>query len=52
MEHVAYLRQQANRYRELAEAAPPGTGASAELAELAATCERVAAEIEDRVPGG
>ena len=51
MEYADYLRQQAERYRQLAdEAAAPAL--QSELLELAAICERVAAEIEDRAPAG
>jgi hypothetical protein len=51
MEYVAYLRDQAEKYRDLAKvAADPET--RRELAELAATCEQVADNIEDRAAGG
>jgi len=51
MEHVAYLRDQATHYRERAEwAKDPET--RRELLELAATCEQVANNIEDRAAGG
>jgi hypothetical protein len=51
MEDVVYLREQASKYRELAQAtADPAT--RQELLELAATCEQVANNIEDRASGG
>jgi len=51
MEHVAYLRDQATQYRERAgRAENPET--RRELLELAATCEQVANNIEDRAASG
>ena len=51
MEDVAYLRDQAAKYRELADAAAdPAT--RQELLDLAVTCEQVANNIEDRASGG
>ena len=46
-----YLRDQAVRYRELAEAAEEPSSKE-ELLSLATMCEDVAANIEDRHPGG
>ena len=50
-QYVTYLREQAAKYRELS-----GTVRDAdsrrELLELAATCEQVANNIEDRALGG
>jgi hypothetical protein len=51
MEYAAYLREQAEKYRELAEAAEDG-GVRRELLELATVCEQVAASIEDRAAAG
>jgi uncharacterized protein Yka (UPF0111/DUF47 family) len=51
MEDVAYLREQAAKYRALADAATdPAT--RQELLELATTCDQVANNIEDRASGG
>jgi len=51
MEHVAYLRDQAADYRErAARARDPET--RRELLELAAICEQVANNIEDRTASG
>jgi hypothetical protein len=51
MDWVDYLRGQAAKYRQLAETAkdPP---IKQELLDLAAICEEVANNIEDRMPGG
>jgi hypothetical protein len=51
MDWVDYLRDQAAKYRQLAETAedPP---IKQELLDLAAICEEVANNIEDRMPGG
>jgi hypothetical protein len=51
MEYVAYLRAQAEKFRELAEAATEPV-ISHELQELATICEQAATEIEDRLPSG
>ncbi|HEX6842402.1 MAG TPA: hypothetical protein VF113_12760 [Stellaceae bacterium] len=51
MEYAAYLREQADRYRELAEEAED-RGVRHELLDLAAVCEQVAAGIEDRAAAG
>jgi hypothetical protein len=51
MEDAAYMREQAARYRELAEALDD-PAASEELLELAKVCEHVAATIEDRAAAG
>jgi hypothetical protein len=51
MDWVDYLRDQAAKYRQLAETAedPP---IKQELLDLAAICEEAANKIEDRMPGG
>jgi hypothetical protein len=51
MEYVAYLRDQAEKFRELAALAKDPEIAR-ELAELAAVCEQVANDIEERIPAG
>ena len=51
MEYAAYLREQADKYRELAEEAED-RGIRRELLDLAAVCEHVAAAIEDRAAAG
>jgi hypothetical protein len=51
MDWADYLRDEAAQYRHLAETAEdPNT--KLELLELAETCEEVANNIEDRLPGG
>jgi len=51
MEYDQYLREQAVEYREQSEKAED-PHLKQELLELAATCERVANRIEDRLTGG
>jgi hypothetical protein len=51
MEDVAFWRREAAKFRDDAEAAKDAPQAQ-ELRELAAVCEQVAAEIEDRAPAG
>lgn len=51
MEQIAYLRDQAAAYRELARVAE-NADTRRELLELAATCEQVANNIEDRAAAG
>ena len=46
-----YLRDQAAKYRQLAEAAED-LSIKQELLDLAAVCEEAAENIEDRMPGG
>jgi hypothetical protein len=50
-EHAAYLREEAAKYRKLAEERKNST-AHDELLELADACEHIAAHIEDRSPSG
>ena len=50
-QYVAYLREQASKYRELA-AAISDSDSRRELLELAQTCDQVANNIEDRAAGG
>jgi hypothetical protein len=50
-QYVAYLREQAAKYRELAATIRDAEG-KRELLDLAATCEQVANNIEDRASGG
>jgi hypothetical protein len=50
-EHAAYMREQAAKYRKLAEERK-NSAAHEELLELADTCEHVAAQIEDQSPSG
>ena len=51
MEYVAYLRDQAEKFRRLAEqSADPEI--AREFRELAAVCEQVANDIEERIPAG
>ena len=50
-EYVAYLREQAAKYRELS-ATVQDPDSRRELLDLAATCEQVANNIEDRGLGG
>jgi hypothetical protein len=51
MHYSDYLREQAAKYRQLAETAE-GAVAKQELLELAAVCEEVANEIDDRRTSG
>jgi hypothetical protein len=51
MDWADYLRDQATQYRHLAEKAEDPL-IKQELLDLAATCEEVANDIEDRQPGG
>ena len=51
MEYIAYLREQAEKFRRLADEAEDAAVAS-ELRELAAVCDQAAEEIEDRLPSG
>jgi hypothetical protein len=56
MLYAAYLYEQANRYRELAQQElsrqEAARKAAAEYDELAAVCERVAEEVEDHASAG
>jgi hypothetical protein len=51
MDWADYLRDQAAKYRQLAETAEQPL-IKQELLDLAAICEEVANNIEDRLPGG
>jgi hypothetical protein len=51
MDWADYLRDEAAKYRQLAEAAEDPS-IKQELADLAAVCEEAADNIEDRMPGG
>jgi len=51
LEYVAYLRAEAAKYRKWAERQDEPEAAK-ELDELAAVCERVAVEVEDRLTAG
>jgi hypothetical protein len=51
MEYDDYLREQAAKYRQLAEEANDPT-IKQELLDLAATCEELANSIEDRLTAG
>jgi hypothetical protein len=51
MDWADYLRDQAAKYRQLAETAED-LRIKQELLDLAAICEEVANNIEDRLPGG
>jgi hypothetical protein len=51
MEYAAYLREQAEKYRELADTAED-RGVRREMLDLASVCEQVAASIEDRAAAG
>jgi hypothetical protein len=51
VEYVAYLRAQAAKFRKRAKRADRPDAAK-EFAELAAVCDRVANEVEDRLPAG
>jgi hypothetical protein len=55
MEYAAYMREQAEKFRKLAERVAGNSGDSTthhELLELAETCEHVAAHIEEQSTGG
>ena len=51
MDWTDYLRDQATKYRQLAETAED-LSVKEELLDLAAICEETANNIEDRMPGG
>jgi hypothetical protein len=51
MDWAEYLRDEAVKYRQLAETAEDPS-LKQELFDLAAVCEEVANNIEDRMPGG
>ena len=51
MEYAAYMREQAAKYRELAEQLDD-PAVHDELLELAETCEQVACRVEDRAAAG
>jgi len=51
MDWADYLRDQAAKYRQLAEMAED-LSVKEELLDLAAICEETANNIEDRMPGG
>jgi hypothetical protein len=51
VEYVAYLRAEAARFRKRAKRADRPDAAK-EFTELAAVCERVANDVEDRLPAG
>ena len=51
MDWADYLRDQAAKYRQLAETAED-LSVRQELLDLAAICEETANNIEDRMPGG
>ena len=51
MDWADYLRDEAAKFRQLAEAAEDPS-IKQELLDLAAVCEEVANNIEDRMPGG
>jgi hypothetical protein len=51
MDWVNYLRDEATKYRQLAEGAKDQS-IKQELLDLAAVCEEAANDIEDRMPGG
>jgi hypothetical protein len=51
MHHSDYLREQAAKYRQLAEAAEDAI-VKQEFLELAAVCDEVANEIDDRRASG
>jgi hypothetical protein len=51
MEEATFWREQGAKFRRRAET-NEDSALKAELAELAAICEEVAAEIEDRAPAG
>jgi hypothetical protein len=49
--YAAYLREQAEKYREMAETSPDPE-LRKEFMDLAAVCEQAAANVEDRAVGG
>ena len=51
MDWAYYLRDEAENFRQLAETAEDPS-IKQELLDLAAVCEEVANNIEDRMPGG
>jgi hypothetical protein len=51
LEYVAYLRAEAARFRKRAKR-EDRPDAAKEFKELAAVCDRVANEVEDRLPAG
>jgi hypothetical protein len=51
MDWADYLRDEAAKFRQLAETAEDSS-IKQELLDLAAVCEEVANNIEDRMPGG
>jgi hypothetical protein len=51
MDWADYLREEAAKYRKLAETAEDPV-VKEELLDLAATCEELANNLEDRAPGG
>ena len=51
MDWSDYLRDEAAKYRQLAETAEDPS-IKQEFLDLAAVCEDVANDIEDRIPGG
>ena len=51
MDWADYLRDEAAKFRQLAETAVDSS-IKQELLDLAAVCEEVANNIEDRMPGG
>jgi len=51
MDWADYLRDEGAKYRQLAEVAED-LARKQELLDLAAVCEEVANNIEDRIPGG
>jgi hypothetical protein len=51
MDWADYLRDEAAKYRQLAESAEE-LSPKQELLDLAAVCEEAADNIEDRMPGG
>jgi hypothetical protein len=51
MEYVAYLRAEAARFRKRAKREDQPDAAE-EFSEFAAVCDRVANEVEDRLPAG
>jgi hypothetical protein len=51
MDWADYLRDEAAKYRQLAEAADDPS-IKQELLDLAVVCEEAADNIEDRMPGG
>jgi hypothetical protein len=52
MDWADYLRDEAVKYRHLAETAEEDPSLKEELFVLAAVCEEAANNIEDRMPGG